>query len=64
MTGQKGVARNIQWDEWEKYADKNSLSNKAVIQNRRRDKGFPRETKLKEFMATKPALQETLRGTL
>ena len=30
-----------------KYADKNSLSSKAVIQNRRRDKKFPRQTKTK-----------------
>ena len=27
---------------WEKYAAKNSLSSKAVIQKRRRDKRFPR----------------------
>ena len=45
-----------------KYAAKNSLSSKAVIQNRRRDKKFPRQ-KLKEFVTTKPALQEILRGT-
>jgi len=33
--------------EWEKYAAKNTLSSKAVIQNRRRDKEFPRQTKAK-----------------
>jgi len=48
--------------EWEKYAAKNTLSSKAVIQNTRRNKEFPRQ-KVNEFMITKPALQELLRGT-
>ena len=39
--------RSIQCAESEKYADKNSLSKKAVIQNRRRDQKFPKETKVK-----------------
>ena len=52
----------IQSAESEKYAAKNSLSSKAVIQNRR-DKNFPKQ-KLKEFVTTKPALQEILRGNL
>ena len=30
-----------------KYAAKNSLSSKAVIQNRKRDRKFPRQTKIK-----------------
>ena len=63
LAGQKGVAGYIQCAELEKYAAKNSLSSKAVIQNRRRDKTFPRQ-KLKEFVTTKPVFQEILRGTL
>ena len=63
LAGQKGVEGYIQCAESEKYAAKNSLSSKAIIQNRRRDKKFPRQ-KLKEFVTTKPALQEILRGTL
>ena len=62
LAGQKGVAGYIQCAESEKYAANNSLSSKAVIQNRRRDKKFPRQ-KLKEFVTTKPALQEILRGS-
>ena len=61
LAGQKGVTGYIQCAESEKYAAKNS--SKAVIQNRRRDKKFPRQ-KIKEFMNTKPALQEILRGAL
>ena len=47
LAGQKRVAIYIQHAESEKYAAKNSLSNKAVIQNRRRDKEFSRHTKTK-----------------
>ena len=36
MAAQKGVAEYIQCAELEKYAARNSLSSKAVIQNRRR----------------------------
>ena len=46
LAGQKGVAGYIQCAESEKYAAKNSLSSKAVIQNRRREKKFPRQTKM------------------
>ena len=63
LTGQNGMAGYIQCAESEKYVAKNSLSSKAVIQNRRRDKKFPRQ-KLKEFVTTKPALQEILRVAL
>ena len=63
LAGQKGVAGYIQCAESEKYAAKISLSSKAVIQNRRKDKKFPKQ-KLKEFVTTKSALQEILRGTL
>ena len=47
----------IQGAEREKYAAKNTLSSKAVIQNRR-DKEFPRQTK------TILALHKILRGGL
>ena len=46
-----------------KYAAKNPLSSKSVIQNRRRDKGLPKQ-KPKECITTKPDLQELLRGIL
>lgn len=39
----------IQGDERKKPATKNTLSNKAIIQNRRRDKELPRQTKVKEI---------------
>ena len=53
--------QDLQCDEKEKYAAKNPLSSKSVIQNRNRDKGFPKkqtnkQTKLKEFITTKPSL--------
>ena len=47
LAGQKGVTRYIQCAESEKYTAKNSLSNKGVIQNRRRNKTFHRQTKTK-----------------
>ena len=57
---QKGVAWSIQSAEWEESAAKNILSSQAIIQNR--DKKFLKQ-KLKDFMTTKPALQEILKGT-
>ena len=45
FAGQKGVARYIQCAASEKYAAKNSLSSKAVIQTRRRDKKFSQTNK-------------------
>lgn len=42
-----------------KSAAKNTLSIKAIIQ-KRRDKGFPKQ-KLREFVTTKPGLQEILK---
>ena len=41
------MAGYIQCAEWEKYIAKNTLSCKAVIQNRRGDKEFPGQTKTK-----------------
>ena len=57
MAGQKGMAGYLQCAELEKYAVKNSLSSKVVIQNRRRDKMFPKQ-KLKNFVTTKPSMQD------
>ena len=48
LAGQKGVAGYIQCAESEKYAAKNSLPSKAVIQNRKRDKKFPRQLSSKD----------------
>ena len=59
----EGSDNVIQRAEWGKYALKNSLCSEAVIQNRRRNKEFPRQTKSK-FVTTKLALKEILRGTL
>ena len=39
------MAGNLQCDEQKKYAAKNPLCSKSVIQNRRRDKGFLKQTK-------------------
>ena len=47
LADQKEVAWYIQCAEWEKYAAKNTLSSKAVILNRRRDKEFPRQVTTK-----------------
>ena len=49
--------------EWEKSAAKNTLSSKAIIQNRRKDNNFPKQ-KLKHFMNTKLAPQEIIKRTL
>ena len=62
LADQEEVARYIQCVQSEKYGAKNILSSKAVIQNRRKDKKFPKQ-KLKECVTTKRALQEILRRT-
>ena len=44
LAGQKGMAGYIQYAEvQQEYAAKNSLSSKAIIQNRRTAKNFPRQ---------------------
>ena len=40
LTSQKGVVGYIQSAEWEKSAAKNTLSSKAIIQNKRKDQEF------------------------
>ena len=57
-----GVAGYIQCAESEKYAAKNSLSSKLSFKIEEEIKSFPDKQKLKEFMTTKPAPQEILRG--
>ena len=63
LAGQKRVEWYTELAEWGKYAVKNILPSKAVIQNRRRDKESPKQ-KQKEFMTTKLALQGVLKKTL
>ena len=46
------------------YTADNPLSSKPVIQKKGETKFFPNKQKLKEFITTKPALQEILRGIL
>ena len=58
------MAGNTQCAKWEKYAAKNTLSGKAVIQNRRRDRVSQTNQKLKEIVTTKPDLKEILKDTL
>ena len=64
LAGQKRVEGYTECAESEKYATKNYLSSKDVIDNRKGDKKFPDKQKLKECVTTKPGLQEILRGTL
>ena len=59
MAGQRGEAWHSQWDEWEKKnTAKNTLSSKAVIQNRRRDKEIPRQKKKKQTKNKKQTKQK------
>lgn len=46
-----------------KSATKKILSSEAVIQNRRKNKEFLKQTKVKAIHPTKPALQKILKGT-
>ena len=54
----------MQCIEWEKYAAKNALSSRMSFRIEGEIKSFPYKQKLKEFMTTKPAMQEMLRGAL
>ena len=58
------MAWYIQTAEWEKSAAKNTLSIMVIIQNRRRNKELPRQTRTKEFVTTKPALKKIFKGIL
>jgi len=63
--GQKGVAGYIQNAEREKTKTCNQEypTRQGYYSEQRREKAFPKQ-KLKEFITTKPALQETLKGIL
>ena len=47
-----------------KNPTKNTLHGKVMIQNWRKNKSFADKQKLKEFITTKPALREMLKGFL
>ena len=55
------MAWYIQSAEWEKSAAKNTLSSKAVIQNRR-SKEFPRQTKTKGVHDHKTSPERNIKG--
>ena len=47
------MSRHIHCTEWERFATKNTLSRKVIIQNRRLDKEFPIQKKKKATTTTK-----------
>ena len=63
LTGQKGLAGYIQGPKWEEPAAKNTLSSRSSFRIGE-IKSFQDRQKLKEYVTTKLALQEILRGTL
>ena len=56
--------KNIPSNENQRRASKTTLPSKALHQDRRPNKEFPRQKKSKEYTSTKPALQEILKGLL
>lgn len=66
--GEKKVALRLQSAEREKSVTKNVLHREAIIQNKRRDKQFPRQKNKnktnQKLMTTKAALKLMLRETL
>ena len=58
------MAGDLQCDTQKKYAAKNPLSSNLSFRIEGEIKVFPNKQKLKEFVTTKPALQEILRGVL
>ena len=58
------MAGYLQCDEKKKYAAKNLYPAKLLFRIEEEIKVFPNKQKLKEFITTKPALQEILRGIL
>ena len=63
FASQKGLAQNIQSDEKQEATTKVTLLHKAIIQNWD-IKSFSDKKKLKEFITTKPVLQEMLKELL
>ena len=58
------MAGNLQCEEQKKYAAENPLSRSLSFRIEREINVFPNKQKLKEFITTKPALQEILREIL
>ena len=56
--------KNIPSNENQRPITKNTLPSKALNQDTRPNKEFPRQKKSKEYTSTKPALQEMLKGLL
>ena len=61
---QKRMAKNIPRNENQGPANKTTLPSKALNQDRRPNKEFPRQKKSKRIQLQKPALQEMLKGLL
>ena len=64
MAGQKGMAGNLHYGEQKKYAVENLYPASLSFRIEGEIKVLPNKQKLKEFITTKPVLQEILRGTL
>ena len=64
LAGQKGLAGYIQDPKSEEHATKNTLSSKLSFKMEGEIKSFQDRQELKEYVTSKPALQEILRGTL
>ena len=64
LAGQKEVEGYSQCVESEKYAAKILYPERLSFKIEGEIKSFPDKRKLKEFVTTRPALQEILRGTL
>ena len=56
------MAKNIPSNENQRPATKTKLLTKALNQDRRPNKEFPRQISLKEYTSTTPALQEKLKA--
>ena len=60
----KTDCKNIPSNENQRPVTKATLPSKALNQDRRPNKEFPRQRSLKEYTSTKRALQEILKGLL
>ena len=58
------MAKNIPSNENQRPATKTTLPSKALNQDRRPKKVFPRQKRWKKYTFTKPALQKMLKGLL
>ena len=62
--GRRELQKNIPINENHWPATKTTLPSKALNRDRSPKKSFPDKTSLKEYISTKPALQEMLKGLL